>query len=83
MTVAPPEDKEATGGRPVAPSGWLGWATSTDHKRIGLLTVATSLVLLLLMGVLALLMRGQLAQPTSTSSTPSPTTRSSPSTAPA
>ncbi|MFE1912858.1 cytochrome c oxidase subunit I [Streptomyces anandii] len=63
MTVAPPEDKEGTGGRPVAPSGWLGWAASTDHKRIGLLTVSTSLVLLLLMGVLALLMRSQLAQP--------------------
>ncbi|MFF9127074.1 cbb3-type cytochrome c oxidase subunit I [Streptomyces sp. NPDC014889] len=64
MTVAPPAGgREGTGGRPVAPGGWLGWATSTDHKRIGLLTVGTSLVLFLLMGVLALLMRSQLAQP--------------------
>ncbi|MEV8066553.1 cbb3-type cytochrome c oxidase subunit I [Streptomyces sp. NPDC085995] len=64
MTVAPPADStEHTGGRPVAPSGWLGWVTSTDHKRIGLLTAGTSLVMFLLMGVLALLMRSQLAQP--------------------
>ncbi|GAA2483547.1 cytochrome c oxidase subunit I [Streptomyces longisporus] len=45
------------------PGGWFGWMTSTDHKRIGLLIIGTSLVLLFLMGVLALLMRGQLAQP--------------------
>jgi cytochrome c oxidase subunit 1 len=64
MTVAPPATgKEGAGGRPVPPGGWLGWVTSTDHKRVGLLTVGTSLVLLLLMGVLALIMRSQLAQP--------------------
>ncbi|MFF0462574.1 cytochrome c oxidase subunit I [Streptomyces mexicanus] len=64
MTAAPAAaDQRRTGGRPVAPGGWLGWACSTDHKRIGLLTVATSLVMFLLMGVLALLMRSQLAQP--------------------
>ncbi|MHC3474868.1 cytochrome c oxidase subunit I [Streptomyces sp. 7R007] len=45
------------------PGGWLGVLTSTDHKRIGLLILGTSLVLLFLMGVLALLMRSQLAQP--------------------
>jgi cytochrome c oxidase subunit 1 len=63
MTVAPPATGEDASGRPVAPGGWLGWITSTDHKRIGLLTVGTSLVLMLLMGVLALIMRGQLARP--------------------
>ncbi|MEU6095097.1 cbb3-type cytochrome c oxidase subunit I [Streptomyces sp. NPDC047079] len=64
MTVAPPAGgQEDTGGRPVKPSGWLGWATSTDHKRIGLLTVGTSLVMLVLVGILALVMRAQLAQP--------------------
>ncbi|MEV6739690.1 cbb3-type cytochrome c oxidase subunit I [Streptomyces sp. NPDC051104] len=55
---------QAPSGSMEVPAGnWLGWATSTDHKRIGLLTVATSLVLLLVMGVFALIMRGQLAQP--------------------
>ncbi|GEC05352.1 cytochrome c oxidase subunit 1 [Streptomyces spinoverrucosus] len=63
MTVTPPTAKAVTGGRPVPPSGWLGWVTSTDHKRIGVLTVGTSLVLLLAMGILALTMRAQLAQP--------------------
>lgn len=63
MTVAPPTAREGTGGRPVPPSGWLGWVTSTDHKRIGLLTVGTSLVLLLVTGTFALTMRAQLAQP--------------------
>ncbi|MEU0112598.1 cbb3-type cytochrome c oxidase subunit I [Streptomyces bobili] len=62
MTSAPPATEEAA-GRPVAPGGWLGWVTSTDHKRIGLLTLGTSLVLLVLVGILALIMRAQLARP--------------------
>ncbi|WP_106430021.1 cytochrome c oxidase subunit I [Streptomyces xiaopingdaonensis] len=49
--------------RAVASGGWLRWLTTTDHKRIGLLTMGTALLLMLLMGLLALLMRGQLAQP--------------------
>jgi cytochrome c oxidase subunit 1 len=53
-------------GRPVPPGSWLGWITSTDHKRIGLLTVGTSLVYMLVFGVFALLMRAQLAQPQET-----------------
>ncbi len=63
MTVAPPTEKSDIGGRPVPPSGWLGWVTSTDHKRIGLLTAGTSFVLFVGMGTLALTMRAQLAQP--------------------
>ncbi|MER6091002.1 cytochrome c oxidase subunit I [Streptomyces bluensis] len=55
----PPPDRSPD----VRPGGWLGWMTTTDHKRIGLLTLVTSLVMLLLMGVLALIMRSQLAQP--------------------
>ncbi|MFF5438165.1 hypothetical protein [Streptomyces achromogenes] len=67
MTVAPPtRARPDDSGRPVPPGGWLGWISTTDHKRAGLLTTATSLVLLLLMGVLALLMRGQLARPEET-----------------
>ena len=43
--------------------GWLGAATSTDHKRIGLNLGVCSLVFFLAGGVFALLMRSQIAQP--------------------
>ncbi len=39
------------------------WLTTVDHKRIGLLYIGTSLLFLLLGGILALLMRAQLATP--------------------
>jgi cytochrome c oxidase subunit 1 len=39
------------------------WLTTVDHKRIGILYVVTSLVFLLLGGLLALFMRAQLATP--------------------
>jgi cytochrome c oxidase subunit I len=38
------------------------WVTTVDHKRIGLLYIGTSLVFFLAGGILALLMRAQLAQ---------------------
>jgi cytochrome c oxidase subunit 1 len=38
------------------------WVTTTDHKRIGILYIATSLVFFAAGGILALLMRAQLAQ---------------------
>jgi cytochrome c oxidase subunit I len=44
-------------------SGWLGAATSTDHKRIGVNLGVCSLVFFLAGGVFALLMRSQIAQP--------------------
>ena len=43
--------------------GVLGWLTTTDHKRIGLLYFWTTLVFFGAGGVEALLMRTQLAQP--------------------
>src|SRR5207237_9109263 len=43
--------------------GVLGWLTSTDHKRIGLLMLGTATVLLLVIGALALTIRTQLARP--------------------
>ncbi|HWC84923.1 MAG TPA: cbb3-type cytochrome c oxidase subunit I [Solirubrobacteraceae bacterium] len=43
--------------------GWLGEATSTDHKRIGLNLGVLSLVFFLAGGVMALFMRAQLAAP--------------------
>lgn len=46
-----------------ARSGAVGWIATTDHKRIGLMTIGTALVLFLVFGTLALVMRSQLAQP--------------------
>src|SRR5436189_506879 len=43
--------------------GLLGWLTTTDHKRIGLLYFWTTLVLFAAGGIEALVMRTQLAQP--------------------
>ncbi|MFI6356245.1 hypothetical protein ACIBJF_27040 [Streptomyces sp. NPDC050743] len=84
MTIAPPAAEQRGGaGRPVPPGGWLGWVSTTDHKRIGLLTVGTSLALLPVYGFFALLMRAQLAQPDETLFTRRPTTSCSPSTGPA
>ena len=48
--------------RPV-PRGLLAWAAATDHKRVGVLTGATALVLLLVNGAFALVMRSELAWP--------------------
>src|SRR4051794_7256474 len=53
---------------PIAPaSGLLGdWATTVDHKKIGLLYILMSLVFLVIGGVEALLMRWQLLRPLGT-----------------
>jgi cytochrome c oxidase subunit 1 len=40
-----------------------GWLTTVDHKRIGILYIATSLVFFAVGGLLSLLMRAQLATP--------------------
>ncbi len=39
------------------------WVTTTDHKRIGVLYIATSLIFFVAGGILALLIRAQLATP--------------------
>jgi cytochrome c oxidase subunit 1 len=59
--------------RPIAPAapappprhnvGILGWLTTTDHKMIGLSYMVTAVLFFLAAGVLALVMRTQLAQP--------------------
>ncbi|MEC4019590.1 aa3-type cytochrome oxidase subunit I [Streptomyces sp. H27-D2] len=41
----------------------VDWLTTTDHKKIGHLYLATSFVFFLIAGVLALLMRAELARP--------------------
>jgi cytochrome c oxidase subunit 1 len=52
---------------PLRPAWYEGryasWLVTTDHKRIGLLYISTSLLFFIGGGVLALLMRGQLATP--------------------
>jgi cytochrome c oxidase subunit 1 len=52
---------ETWGDRP----GLLGWLTTVDHKRVGKRYIATAMIFLLLGGVLALMMRLQLARPES------------------
>ncbi|MGH7475792.1 MAG: cytochrome c oxidase subunit I [Longimicrobiales bacterium] len=54
---------EATLTHAPARGGLRGWLTTVDHKRIGILYGATSLVFLLIGGLEALLIRMQLAQP--------------------
>ena len=50
--------------------GWVSWVTTTDHKKIGIMYLATVLVFFVLGGVEALLMRTQLAIPDNTLLTP-------------
>ncbi len=47
------------------PTGILKWLTSTDHKVIGMSYMITSLVLFYMAGIMALVMRLQLATPNS------------------
>ncbi len=51
------------GAGPGEPAGLAGWLTTRDHKRIGILTLATGFVMFLFDGVLGLTMRAQLARP--------------------
>ena len=58
----------AARAEPVYPVSWkqgriASWVTTVDHKRIGILYIMTSLVFFAAGGVLALLMRSQLATP--------------------
>ena len=45
---------------------WVGWVTTTDHKRIGILYLTTAFAFFMVGGVEALLMRTQLAVPSNT-----------------
>jgi cytochrome c oxidase subunit I len=48
--------------RPAA-GGLVGWVTTVDHKKIGILYMVTSTAIFLLAGILALLVRLELTQP--------------------
>jgi cytochrome c oxidase subunit 1 len=50
--------------------GWTSWFTTTDHKKIGIMYLATVMVFFVLGGVEALLMRTQLAVPNNSLLTP-------------
>jgi len=54
--------KQPYAGRPSAQSGLVGWLTTTDHKKIGILYFFTTLVFFTLGGVESWLIRLQLAQ---------------------
>ena len=58
----------AVRAEPVYPANWkqgrvASWLTTVDHNRIGILYIGTALVFFAVGGVLALLMRAQLATP--------------------
>jgi cytochrome c oxidase subunit I len=46
-----------------AREGWLSWVASVDHKQIGILYLWSSTIFFVVAGILALLMRIQLARP--------------------
>ena len=58
LTEAPPVARPDPKG-----SRLLGWLTTTDHKKIGILYLANSLAFFVVGGILALLMRTELARP--------------------
>ena len=52
------------------PRGWTSWFITVDHKKLGIMYIATSLVFFVLGGIEAMLMRTQLALPDNTLLTP-------------
>jgi len=53
-------------GLPAEPPGWLGWVTTTDHKRIGVMYLVSTFIFFVIGGVEALLLRLQLGTPDNT-----------------
>jgi cytochrome c oxidase subunit 1 len=49
--------------RPRAKTGWRAWVSTVDHKKIGIMYGASSLVFLVIGGLEALVIRSQLAAP--------------------
>ena len=52
--------------RPTAKTGWWGWMTTVDHKKIGILYGVTAFAFFIVGGLEALLIRAQLARPDGT-----------------
>ena len=57
-----PSESEPSGVRPRS-AGIIDWLTTTDHKQIGLLYMGTAFAFFLVGGLLAVLIRAQLAEP--------------------
>ncbi len=63
---AGPQPEAVPGAEAAEPRGGIGaWLTTTDHKKIGAMYIATALVFFLIAVVFALLMRTQLMRPDS------------------
>src|SRR3954471_17753297 len=67
-TAVRPRARPQITARAVHPEarGWTSWITTTDHKKIGILYLYTTLVFFILGGVEALLIRIQLGVPDNT-----------------
>ena len=63
MATAVAAQRRGLFARPTAKTGWLGWLTTVDHKKIGILYGTTAFVFFIIGGIEALLIRVQLAQP--------------------
>src|SRR5262249_60278743 len=68
---APEERRVAVRSEPAYPVGWkdgrvASWLVTVDHKRIGILYIGTSIFWFVAAGILALVMRAQLATPNET-----------------
>lgn len=48
---------------PAGPTGWARWALATDHRTVGTLQMATAFGFLVVGGVMAMVMRAELAEP--------------------
>ena len=59
-TIDPPM---TAGRRPGVREGAIGWLTTTDHKKIGVLYMASAFIFFLVAGLFALLLRAELAAP--------------------
>jgi cytochrome c oxidase subunit I len=65
-TIAPARPEISLRGLPERRARWIDWVTTTDHKKIGILYLFTTLFFFILGGVEALLMRIQLGAPDNT-----------------
>ena len=63
ISEAIPSTAEGPFSRPTAHHGIVGWLTTVDHKKIGILYGATAMAFFVIGGIEALLIRLQLAQP--------------------
>jgi len=63
MATAAVQPRRSLLARPTATSGFWGWVTTVDHKKIGILYGVTAFIFFILGGLEAIAMRIQLAQP--------------------